>query len=300
VTVTRLTADAYPGLFCAAGKASASAQKTSLILSRTNLALLVAGAAFAAVSSAWQATSGLFAILSAISVALSLLISIYLKILAPEHVWYGGRAIAESVKSMAWRYMMGAEPYFVDLALPEVERKFVADLKAIFKERQRLAFNLGGQFAEQPQISTTMRTLRLLTLAERRSAYVADRIVDQKHWYGRQAKSNRESSVTYFYLVTISQILALVAAFALITHPESKLKLTGLFTSLAGALLTWVQIKQHKELAQAYSVAEFELGLIQEQAQSVATDQEFSDFVGDAENAISREHTLWIARRDKT
>ena len=28
-------------------------------------------------------------------------------------------------------------------------------------------------------------------------------------------------------------------------------------------------------------------------------EQEFSDFVSDAENAISREHTLWIARRDR-
>jgi hypothetical protein len=220
VTATRSAADTYPGLFYAADKASAKAQETSLILSRTNLTFLVSGAAFAAVSSACRVTSGLFAILSATSVALSLLISIYLKILAPEHVWYGGRAIAESVKSMAWRYMMGAEPYFVDLTLPEVDRKFVADLKAIFKERQRLAFDLGGQFAEQPQISTSMRTLRSLTLTERRSAYVADRIVDQKHWYGRQAKSNRECSVTYFWLVTISQILALVAAFALTTHPE--------------------------------------------------------------------------------
>jgi len=93
--------------------------------------------------------------------------------------------------------------------------------------------------------------------------------------------------------------LAFAAAVALVKWPDSDFKLTGLFTCLASALIAWVQLKQHKELAQSYSIAEVELGFIQEQGQHITTDREFSDFVGDAENAISREHTLWIARRDK-
>ena len=90
------------------------------------------------------------------------------------------------------------------------------------------------------------------------------------------------------------------AAIVLVEQPGFNLKLTGLFTSLASALIAWLQVKQHKEIAQSYSVAELELDFIQEQAQYVTTDRELSNFVGDAENAVSREHTLWTARRDRS
>jgi len=130
--------------------------------------------------------------------------------------------------------------------------------------------------------------------------YVSERIADQRKWYGNQAKVNRSAENRYFALIALSQLAALVAAMALIEWPASKIKFTGLFTSVASAFIAWLQIKQHKELSQSYSIAELELGFIQEQAQYVKNDRELSDFVADAENAISREHTLWIARRDRS
>jgi len=130
--------------------------------------------------------------------------------------------------------------------------------------------------------------------------YLSERICDQRRWYGNQAKSNVSSENTYFILISFTQLFAFIAAIMLVKHPESTVKLTGLFTSLASALIAWLQIKQHREIAQPYSIAELELGFIQEQAQHVTNERELSDFVGDAEKAISREHTLWIARRDKT
>jgi len=42
----------------------------------------------------------------------------------------------------------------------------------------------------------------------------------------------------------------------------------------------------------------YEIGFIREQISNVSTDKELSDFVKDAENAFSREHTQWAARRD--
>lgn len=57
-------------------------------------------------------------------------------------------------------------------------------------------------------------------------------------------------------------------------------------------------MRQHEELAQSYAVAALELGFIEEQVGRVSDDKGLSAFVADAESAISREHTLWIARRD--
>ena len=69
---------------------------------------------------------------------------------------------------------------------------------------------------------------------------------------------------------------------------------------LASAFIAWMEVKQHSELAQAYSVAEFDLSLVEERGDYVCDETTFSSFVADAENAISREHTLWIARRDRS
>jgi hypothetical protein len=290
----------YPALFRAADVASLKAQRTYLRLTKDSLMLLVAGAGLAAVSSAFESAKPAFAIASAVLLALALVLTTYLKTSKLDQIWYGGRAVAESVKSMTWRYLAGADPYSVGSAAAEADKKFLLELGSIVKERKQLAFGFGGEFAQEPHISQRMRELRGMSFEERKSTYVTERILDQRRWYGNQAASNRSRENKYFIAIVISQLFALVTAIALVRWPESNLKLTGLFTSLASAVMAWLQMKQHKELAQSYSVAEIELGFIQDQAQHVVNDRDLSDFVGDAENAISREHTLWVARRDKS
>jgi hypothetical protein len=292
----------YPAVFLAADRASSGAQDEYLNLTRGTLILLVAGAGFAAVSPVFTTSSvkAAFAVSSAISLAASVLLTLYLKARKPEQLWYGGRAVAESAKSMAWRYMTQAAPYVANSSSAEVDRQFVFSLESIIKERKQLAFGFGGEFAKQPQISDRMRSVRAGRLAERCKVYIAERICDQRVWYGNQARSNRTSENRYFKIVFVSQLAALAAAIALLRWPDSVVRLTGFFASLASALIAWLQLKQHKELAQSYSIAELELGFIEEKARHIKTEEEFSDFVSDAENAISREHTLWIARRDRS
>jgi hypothetical protein len=52
------------------------------------------------------------------------------------------------------------------------------------------------------------------------------------------------------------------------------------------------------EWAFSYAQAAHELRLILAREPYVESDEEFSGFVSDAENAISGEHTMWLARRD--
>jgi hypothetical protein len=290
----------YPALFRQANQASIAAQRRYVRLSKMTLVFLVTGAALASASPAFSSAASVFAICSAILVAGSLVLTSYAKLSKPEQVWYGGRAVAESAKSMTWRYVTCAAPYSSDLVPEEADRKFVLDLGSIFKERKHLAFDFGGGFSAEPQITDSMRLQRSAAVAERKDQYLAGRIANQRRWYCKQANSNRSAESMYFLLITVAQGLALLAAIALVRWPDSKVKLTGLLTSLASALIAWLQFRQHKELVQSYSIAELELGLIQEQARYVTSDRELSNFVIDAENAISREHTLWIARRDRT
>ena len=290
----------YPALFRAADSASLAAQRGYLRLTKATLVLLVTGAGLAAVSGEFPAAKSGFAAASAVVLAASLFLSLYQQSLNLEQVWYGGRAVAETGRSMMWRYVTGANPYPMDLAPAEAERKFLADLGSMARERRQLAFGFGGEFAGAPQISERMRQARTASLEERKDTYLSERIQDQRRWYGERAKSHRSAGNRYFAVIALSQLLALATAIALVHWPGIKIQLTGLFTSLAGALMAWIQVKRHKELVQAYSVAELELSFIQEQAQQVVSDGDLSDFVADAEKAISREHTLWIAKRERS
>ena len=73
---------------------------------------------------------------------------------------------------------------------------------------------------------------------------------------------------------------------------------TDLLGSCAAALLAWIQAKRFGELSTSYNLAAHEIALIRERAADIREEREFSIFVGDAENAFSREHTHWAARRD--
>jgi len=65
----------------------------------------------------------------------------------------------------------------------------------------------------------------------------------------------------------------------------------------AGAVLTWLQAKKHNELNSSYSLAAHEIVLIKGEALSVQSEKDLSEFVLDSENAFSREHTQWTARK---
>ena len=71
----------------------------------------------------------------------------------------------------------------------------------------------------------------------------------------------------------------------------------GILAAAAASVLAWLQIKQHATLAQSYSHAAHELSTIGALIDSVQSEAEWGRFVNDAENAISREHTAWRARR---
>jgi hypothetical protein len=98
-------------------------------------------------------------------------------------------------------------------------------------------------------------------------------------------------------VIQASQAMTLVATILLLSPLGSKWNLGGLFSALASALIAWLQVRQHEELAQTYSVTALDLGFIEEQGTAAATEKDLSAFVGDAEDTLGQEHSQWIARK---
>ncbi|KQP29325.1 hypothetical protein ASF38_00685 [Aeromicrobium sp. Leaf272] len=75
-----------------------------------------------------------------------------------------------------------------------------------------------------------------------------------------------------------------------------RIDLVGLIAAGAATMTSWSQAKQYSTLATAYGITAQELATIKSEIDSVP-ESEWADYVGQAEEAISREHTLWRASR---
>jgi hypothetical protein len=135
-------------------------------------------------------------------------------------------------------------------------------------------------------------------LEDRRATYAACRIKDQLTWYAKKAAFNRKMSNGFFWALIVTNGIAVLCAILRVTFVTVPFWPTDIFVATAASLLSWMQAKRFSELASSYALAAHEIGLIREQSLQPSTDEQLSLFVGDAENAFSREHTQWVARKD--
>lgn len=213
----------------------------------------------------------------------------------PDRRWYAARALAESVKTISWRYATRAEPF--DSDHKSARTHFLHSLKEIVEQNKEVA----GRFTtdlDGVQITQTMDSLRLSALDKRLSAYIDYRVIDQQNWYSRKSRFNADWAGRLFAalvsLLAIGGLLSLVQ----IAYRQASIWPTDFVIAVAASLLAWIQAKRFSELSAAYTLAAVEISRIRAQGAEIDDEVSFSHFVGDAENAFSREHTQWAARRD--
>jgi hypothetical protein len=144
-----------------------------------------------------------------------------------------------------------------------------------------------------------MRKLREANLTERKKAYLELRIGDQLEWYRKKARWNKDRAIYWFGGLVVCNVIAIGFALVRIAYPSVHHWPTDIFVAASASLLAWIQTKKFQELAGSYTLTAHEIMLMRGTLNQNASEREFSAFVGDAENAFSREHTQWQARRDK-
>lgn len=289
-----VTSGSLPGLYQSADNASIRAQQSYFSGLRLYLVLLVLAAltTHAIPSDAWGA------LLSAALFLITLGILIFLRVKRPDDTWYNGRAVAESVKTRTWRWMMRAEPYEDCPSLERISREFVGDLKAILEQNHSLSHSLHcpkGKAVEEP-ISATMRLVRALPLEKRLAVYVQQRVQNQANWYWKKSSFNQRRARQWFWVSVGLHALAIAMLLYRIKDPHVALPIEVVATA-AGSVLTWLQAKKHNELSSAYALAAHEIVLLKGEAPSVRSERELSEYVVNSESAFSREHTQWVARK---
>lgn len=281
-----------PGLYQASNKASIDSQHIYYIGLFVYLVLLV----IAAVVSYYSANSKIGTLTSALLFLITLGILIGLRVKRPDDTWYNGRAVAESVKTRAWRWLMRAAPYF-DNEKPEIVRKeFISDLKQILLQNRSIAGSLGHEEHLKEPISNEMIAVRSKSITDRLGVYLEDRVSDQSNWYSKNSVLNKNRARFWFWTSIALHLTAIVMLLLRIQTPTLNLPIEVIATA-AGAVLTWLQAKKHNELASSYSLTAHEIVLIKGEAVGINTEEELSEYVVNAEAAFSREHTQWVARK---
>lgn len=235
------------------------------------------------------------AILQALVLIGALGCALYLYFVRPDRRWYSGRAVAESIKTITWRYISKAEPFDNS---DEIDRHdFGLKLKAIVDQNKDVA-GLLITHLDGLQISSQMDHLRQTSATERLDYYRTHRIVDQQTWYAKKAATNRRMVDKYFIALLTTIGISILFSIVKVRYPTASFWPTDFFVTVAAGLLSWIQAKRFQELSASYALAAHEISLIRQQAGTPMSDEELSKFIGDAENAFSREHTQWIARKD--
>jgi hypothetical protein len=286
----------FPALYLTASELSRRGQRSYKQWILANLALVVLAAMLSAIST-WIPTpfEGPFTIAIAVVLLGAMATNVLNQQMQGDRDWFDGRAVAESIKTNVWRYMMQVPPFDNERVS---DRTFAARLTAILTEYRTLNYNLAALPGEMHQITPRMRQIRQLAWPDRRRVYVQDRLKEEVRWYRGKAAAARSSSSRWLWASFGAEFAGVLIALTTFISPVTlMINLVGVVAALAAAFQAWTQVNRHAELSHSYALACQELVVIGDLMAEAETEDAFVTAVENSEEAISREHTMWVAKR---
>ena len=287
----------YPNYFVAGDTASKKAQFWYIRLFGIDLLMMVLSAILPVYNYQTEESKTIVYIISGILLLGAMIISIFLKVKKYEDIWYRGRALAESCKTLTWRFIMTSEYFENNISDDEADRRFIQRIREINNEFSDLNNVLNSTQLNLPIITVEMKRVRNLALNDQKTYYLNNRIQNQIDWYSSKADDSKFKYDAWFFTIIIVQFLALISIGFLIKYPSSDFNFVGVFSTTAASGFSWLQVKKYQENKEAYTTANSELNLIKAEGNKNFSDNEFSEYVLDSENAMSREHTMWLAQK---
>ena len=287
----------YPNYCVAGDTASKKAQFWYIRLFGLDLLLMVFSAILSVYNYQTDESKTIVYIISGILLLGAMLISIFIQVKKYEDIWYRGRALAGSSKTLTWRFIMTSEYFENNISDEEADRRFIQRIREINNEFSDLNNVLSSTQLNLPIITGEMKRVRGLSLNDKKTYYLNNRIQNQIDWYSSKADDSKFKYDVWFFSIIILQFLALISIGFLIKCPSSDFNFVGVFSTIAASGFSWLQVKKYQENKEAYTTANSELNLIKAEGNRDLSDNEFSEYVLDSENAMSREHTMWLAQK---
>ena len=211
--IDRIDDQHLPSLFQRADQASLSAQRKHFCFQKLHLGLLVLGSVTAAIIPVvpvpyleWLYGG------SAVFLAVGVFFTLISRSRKYDKTWFNCRAVAESAKTVAWRFMMRVVPFEDDSTATD---NLIYKIQEIRASRVYIAVDLARYMdADNSSISEAMRNARTADVGNRKNLYLASRVRDQKAWYSKKAAFNDKLKARWFLAATTLQLIAVALAIA--------------------------------------------------------------------------------------
>lgn len=208
--------------------------------------------------------------------------------------WYKFRSLAESIKTLSWKYVMKSEPF----TLEDSDSMFRDRVWKMLQEDKSCIKQYGSRFAQVSYISESMITARKQKDSDRIELYKTYRIQDQRDWYcSKSEKAKRAGKISSTIIFIVILIAVAFCFIKLFFHVGNPLPIDGLVV-IAASLIAWSESKRYSSLANTYSFTASEINYLSESFEDDIERAGLSTAVADAENAFSREHSQWLSRKD--
>jgi hypothetical protein len=154
-----------------------------------------------------------------------------------------------------------------------------------------------ARFDSRGELFTSwMKTSQALPFSKKAPFYKKWRLDDQIGWYSDRAKSNSEREALWFTIIFCIEFVAIVFSILQACQLMRFNPVSGV-AAIGAASIAWFQTKRFSDLGTSYAIAATDLQLIKDSHASINDEVELAQLVSEVETAVSREHSMWLARR---
>jgi SMODS and SLOG-associating 2TM effector domain 3/SMODS and SLOG-associating 2TM effector domain 1 len=284
----------YPPVFVAADLAATRGERRAILLTRADITVVTLGAAITVAASLVSAQP--YRNVLATAAAVTFLVvwaekSFWEKLGSPRD-WFQSRAVAESAKSLTWRYMMRAAPFDAE----DADARFLAALHDTLATHDEPPLTHGASRLDERQITPYMQLVRSLPPIERKACYVAGRLTDQLGYYSSKAKSDGRAGKQWRIAGLAFRGLAFALA-VLRFWSDSAGVLVGLFVTLTVVVASWSQLLRYEDLAKGYSQVAHALRRLLRELQHAEDGPTIEKLILEGEGVMTREQSTWEMKR---
>lgn len=302
-----------PPLFRSNDRWALNRQSEAFRATMTQLSLLLVATVFATLADHFD--SHALTALSALLYGLTVVVGVVIQRRRARAHWQAHRDAAETVKSLAWQYMVHGGPFHS--AVRDVDGLFAQQLEEHLRSLRRIGWqepqlapgtaSAGNTLWDpagrhepddprHPQITRAMRAVRDKPFVVRRDIYLHDRVLDQLSWYSGRAVQARRSAAVWSALTALLTLLALTAAVARSAGIATGWDLSGLLAASAATGVAWLETRRHHPLSYAHTLVREGLETQRAVLARNVAEERWPQAVADTEHLMLPQHTDWLAR----
>ncbi len=201
-----------------------------------------------------------------------------------DREWYKNRGFAESIKTLTWKWLMSKNK----------EEDFKKSIRN-FMENSKIL--VGTNLDSSEIVTKKMKEINKFSDEDKFEYYKKARITEQKEWYRKKIKENKKKNIIFSVIIGL---LYISAAGCLLFNWKREITSTSYYevtVIVCSIFASWINAKKYSELVETYTITFNDIILLENEKINFETGLSFSDYIDNCENAFSREHTQWYARK---